>query len=86
MFCEKHEKLVKSYRDIIELNKRDEYELYVREMEQNLRKVPHPLFQKQIVTLNMEVRKKEADYINFVFSSPPYSLVTTTRVGGYGNR
>jgi len=68
-FCTEHENIIKGYRSIIDVNKKDLKELHAREAEQNLRKIPHPLYQKDIDSLKIKLRKAEADFINNMFST-----------------
>ena len=67
-FCPLHENIIKEYRRIIELNRKDPQELSVREAEQNMRKIPHPIYQRHIDTLRESIKKAEAEFINRMFA------------------
>ncbi len=68
VFCAKHADIVKSYRNTIDLAKKDFQELDARTLEQSLRKKPHPLYQRELVALQIKLNKiDEASYINFCF-------------------
>jgi hypothetical protein len=67
-FCSRHEAIIKGYRSVIELNKKDPRELAARIAEQDLRKIPHPLYQRDIDILKHSTKKAEADFINRVFT------------------
>lgn len=68
-FCKKHEKVIEGYRVVIDQGKKDTRELFAREAEQNMRKMPHPLYQKEIDMLKKKIQKAESDFINTLFSS-----------------
>lgn len=68
-FCPVHEEIIRKYRIVIDANRKDMTELLAREEEQMLRKVPHPLYQKNIDNLKITLRRAEADFINTMFSS-----------------
>ncbi len=71
LFCQPHEMLIKRYREVIAMNKKDNVELQVRMLEQSLREFPHPIYQRQIDDLKQSLNKVESDYVNNLFKKLP---------------
>ena len=71
-FCMKHEEEIKRLRIFVDANTKDSRELVARISEQELRKVPHPLYQRDIDVLKTKIRREEAVFINDLFSKLKY--------------
>jgi hypothetical protein len=80
-FCSNHEAIICGYRRIIDIGRKDIQELTAREAEQNLRKVPHPLYQKDIDNLRSNIKKEEANFINRMFAIPQKSFYESQQTG-----
>lgn len=55
-FCEDHSSIIKMYRIVVDKNLKDLEELKARIEEQSLRKIPHPLYQKDIDALSKSLK------------------------------